>query len=107
LNALIASDQHRRFHDEVALVWWANQDAPDLMAALFEGTRPEDVAHKQPSPRRFVVAGWVALASHDVAVVSASPQVVLETTPGLAKVVHEPDIRGQPSAPKGVCAACR
>ena len=50
LNALIASDQHRRFHDDVALVWWANQEAPDLMAALFDGTRPEDVAHLLSGP---------------------------------------------------------
>lgn len=50
LNALIHSEQNRRFHDDVVLLWWANEEAPDLMTALFDGTRPEDVAHLLSGP---------------------------------------------------------
>jgi CRISPR-associated protein Csd1 len=52
LNSLLDSEQHRRFQHEVVLVWWATEETSDLMTALFEGTRPEDVAHLLSGPWR-------------------------------------------------------
>lgn len=72
LNTLIGSGANRRFLDDVVVLWWSVGEVPDLMTALFEGARPEDVSHMLSAPWRGRPAGTGELDRFEAVVLGTS-----------------------------------